>query len=55
MKLPDKIGINEYSINLFYINANLNKLEQVYNEKGNYIVCGSQIKYSTKKKKAKKK
>ena len=55
MGLPNKIGINEYSINSFFINANSNKLEQVKNESGNYIACGSKKITYKKKKKAKKK
>ena len=38
-----KLGISKYSLDMYYINANNNKLETINKKKGSVIACG--IKY----------
>jgi len=50
-----EIGVHNYSVDLYYVNANTNRIENVKQEKGSYIACGLgkiKLKKSKKKKRA---
>ncbi|KGO84704.1 hypothetical protein Q765_20350 [Flavobacterium rivuli WB 3.3-2 = DSM 21788] len=51
-KIALEIGVHNYSVNLYYVNANTNKLVNIKKESGSYIACGmSKIKLKKGKKK----
>jgi hypothetical protein len=42
-KQIEKLGVNEYSVDLFYVNSNNNKIELIRKENGTVIACGYKL------------
>ncbi|MBC2846739.1 hypothetical protein [Winogradskyella flava] len=47
-KQVEKLGVSEYSVDLFYVNVNTNEIELIKKENGTVIACGYKLTKKTK-------